>query len=278
MIMKKIFNILIITLIVTLLIGCQQKIEVVTPDDFYLGKYPQTLVVDEEIILSLKKITDKNEYGYYVYNGEEYHLYKDKYYKVEPIKWVKYETNNKTFYLAEKVLDAQVFMSDEYFKVDIYSYVTKEGVPENTHANNYYYSDLRKWLNTNFFATAFTSEEMKKIALTVNDNSPETTMESPNKYACETTEDYVFALSVSEMRGYKQEPVKPTDYAIACGAVPHNSLKIDSEYNGYIAYWLRSPNNYYSYNVSGVNYNGITYNYINCYYKEIGVRPTICLK
>ncbi len=81
---------------------------------------------------------------------------------------------------------------------------------------------------------------MKKIALTVNDNSPETTMESPNKYACETTEDYVFALSVSEMRGYKQEPVKPTDYAIACGAVPHNSLKIDSEYNGYIAYWLRS--------------------------------------
>lgn len=278
--MKKITLFLVSLLLVLSFVSCT-KTSPITPiekEEIFLGKYPQSKVTDVEIIKELRKITTTTDTGYIEYNENEYLKQDDIYFLVEPIKWIKYITpDSKTYYLTEKIIDTQVFMNEKYFSVDIHSYVSKPNVPKQTHANNYYYSDLRDWLNKDFIITAFSSNDLKSIKKVNVDNSAQTSMSKDNKYACDSSTDYVFALSVSEVKDVKSMITKPTDYAIYKGVDVHNDEKIAPEYNGNGIYWLRSPNDFYSYNVSGINYDGLIYNYINCYYEHVGVRCAIVL-
>ena len=112
--------------------------------------------------------------------------------------------------------------------------------------NNYAQSDIRKWLNEEFYNTAF-GETQKMLIMTVTvDNSVNSTDFSWNDYCCENTKDKIFLLCYKEAirseygfaNGFfytdKAKRKKPTEYALIQGAY------VDDD-SGNSSWWLRSP-------------------------------------
>lgn len=258
--MKKILTLFIVILSFCMILSCKaneddDKIEYLGTMEF--GMYPQTKVDDVTIINELSKISLSNARGFIKYNNE-YYYYKNDYYKVEPITWDVVKKGAHKYLYASKVLDSQVFMSDEYFKVDIYAYLTKPGVPENTRANSYEYSDLRQWLNNTFLNIAFSDDEQSKMV----------------KYEYDGFSDLVYTLSEDDFSLSINKALKPTDYAkILCDVYDGGDGK--TEFIGYTLYWLRNANHNVPYQVYSMNYDGIIYEFVDCYYRHIGVRPVI---
>ena len=93
---------------------------------------------------------------------------------------------------------------------------------------------LRKWLNNDFFNTAFSDEERAKIpTVTVSDNTNPAYNTAPGA----ATQDKVFLLSINQANKYfeadNERICKPTDYAVARGAWENP--------DGNCWWWLRSP-------------------------------------
>ena len=207
-----------------------------------------------------------NENG--IENGREY------YFKVMPIKWrilQSYPENgyNKAILFAENILANRAYDS------------SNDG-----NESKYADSELRAWLNRDFYNAAFTVKDC--IDITEVDNSAASTGWQSNGFATENTEDKVFVLS-------RQESVNPnysfstsyteydsarrkvvTDYARATGAF----MNTDSTYKGCEGtgfYWLRSPYNYYGHNAHFVYFYGSSSNHYNVNTTYFGVVPAITL-
>lgn len=229
------------------------------------GSYPQTHVGDSSLIFNLEKTNVKNQRGFYEYNGKEYariraipypygketdedgntvyRKYRDgkivssysyEWFMVEPVKWrVLEECDGYVKAVSTVILDWSRYYNDQSNRII-------DGV--SVAPNNYKYSTLRHFLNNDFYNTAFTRTQQNAILLTDVDNSEDTTWESPNPYACENTQDKVFALSFKEacdssyFASKAERQLKVTDYAIANG-VPFAIDTYDS------IWWLRSPYN-----------------------------------
>lgn len=159
----------------------------------------------------------------------------------EPIEWIVLEVRDgKAFLVSRYVLDAQM-----------YSYWQPTAT--------WYACELREWLNTEFYETAFTKKEREKVQLTHNVN------EDNAKYGTDggkDTEDYVFLLSVSETKHYFNEvfpqfilefvenrtnkawAARPTKYAYAKGAYSAHGLSVKGLYEyeeDNTEYFLRTP-------------------------------------
>ena len=94
---------------------------------------------------------------------------------LEPLKWDILDIKDgKALIITHNIIDTIVFEINE--------------------SNNYEKSSIRKWLNNDFYNTAFNAEEKKKIQLTLVDNSLESTCQNTNKYVCNNTNDNVFIL------------------------------------------------------------------------------------
>ena len=110
--------------------------------------------------------------------------------------------------------------------------------------NDYAESEIRNYLNDDFFNSAFTSVSQSKIITTTVNNNAATTNNSSNAYACENTDDKIFLLSYKEAEnvdydyGFADASKRVrmnTDFAKANGAFASTS-------NGQGGYWwLRSP-------------------------------------
>ncbi len=234
------------------------------------GEYPQTKVSDETTIAELNKLTATDSQGYYTYNGERYAKKlstgsgtffdgteckhgRTYWFKVEPIKWKYLEgTPDDLTVVSDVLLDAHRY-NESY-----------EGQKNGYYANNYKNSEIRSWLNSDFLDAAFKDDFCLKT--TAVDNSVASTGESTNQYACETTNDKIYLLSVKDIinqdYGFANSRVtydsarlaKVTDYAYMSGG------SYDSLGNGY--WWLRSPDYYKPYcarcvdNGGGANHDG----------------------
>ena len=275
-----------------------------------LGRYPQTVVDNEETITALSSITKTNSRGYIEYNGNEYKKvvastyesgYKfingnaitngnTYYYLVEPIKWrVLKEDDNSYTLMCEMVLDNTCF----------YESIDNRTINENTiYPNNYEYSNIRAWLNgykgtsynvtnyTNigFFDIAFTEEEQALIKTTLVDNSAQTTDSSTNPYVCNNTNDKVYLLSQQDMinssYGFSTDPDESdtarrgttTDYARSKGCY----MSTETGYYGNAYWWLRSPACFHSIFARNVYYIGYVY-HNSVSYSFYGVRPAITI-
>ncbi len=177
------------------------------------------------------KINDVIEFGSYPQTKE------GDTFKVEPIKWRVLEINNgQALLFAERILDVHRF--------DIKT-------------NNYANSEIRKWLNEEFYNKAFNEEEKSRILITSVDNSeistnpntePNKWNDGKNKYACENTNDKVFLLSEQEvtneaydfsndLKGGDSARVREgTDYAFSKGIWHLDIMGLTS-----CNWWLRSP-------------------------------------
>ena len=113
---------------------------------------------------------------------------------------------------------------------------------------------LRKWLNNDFYNSAFNEEEKTKIksSTVTADANPEYNTDPGND-----TTDKVFLLSINEVKKYfssdEARKCVPTDYAIAQGAWTSDSYKVDGKATCW--WWLRSPGDD-SGRAAGVHYVG----------------------
>lgn len=259
--MKKVLLVFIFLLTFLSFVSCETQGTNNKKDIITLGKYPQKEIIDASIINELKLLSP-NELDRLEYNGNEYIYVDDKYYELAPIEWEKIKIGKETLYISTAILDAQVFLKEEYVKVIGNSESIKPGVPSGTYSNDYVYSDLREWLNDNFLNYAFTKDEISTLS----------------KVTIDGLNDYIYTLSKEDTANLKTVPSKVTDYAKAMGC------DVFTEADGYINfvgngfYWLRNPNEIHRYRVFAINPEGVVYEYVDCYYNGIGVRPVIKLK
>ena len=244
-------------------------------DYILFGYYPQTIKAADVTVDT--STTDSR--GYYLGSDGEYYAqvvaepYETQYtfsdgtkieegqtyyFKVEKLKWriltENYEGSGNALIVCDTIVDMVNYQSN-YVDRNGYYYATDEdgtiltdptatvgqGVDSNhqVYANNYKWSELRTWLNDEFF-DSFSANEKISIVLTEVDNSIESTNNRGQKYVCEDTNDYIFALSLADVLNtdyiFKSEDGDITDYAKANGMYVHSS---DA---GIRHGWLRSPN------------------------------------
>ena len=89
---------------------------------------------------------------------------------------------------------------------------------------------------------------------------------------------YVYTLSKDDVSALIYPCAKPTDYAKFVGCDVWTNVEKDAQFIGNGASWLRTPNNIHKYRVAAINYDGLVYEYVDCYYEGVGVRPAIKLK
>ena len=214
--------------------------------------------------------------------------YQDEYvYTTSVVYWFKYEhiswtilnensTDKTALILCDMIIDAQAYQDvDEYNNNTGKHYNTSTGVPDETYANNYAYSTIRKWLNEIFYTTAFNELQKRIILTTTVDNGVASTCHEMNGYVCENTQDKIFLLSAQETTnttyGFASSTStydtarrkKMTDYAKVQGAYTSKS----ADYAGNGRWWLRSPDIFSSayaheiYDRGDVTGNSVTYSF-----------------
>ena len=241
------------------------------------GFYPQTHVNNETLISELNSLESSSSNGWYLYNNEYYVKEKanvfnnesytfndgteiingnEYWFKCEPIRWNILDNGDGNYYLlSSMLLDAQYYYKDYSDRL-----IDKETI----YANNYANSDIRAWLNNDFYLTAFNLNNSFIKEVNVN-NSTSTTDNQNNKYACENTNDKVYLPSYQDYLnlsyGFDNDAsktsstreCKTTDYLRIRGA--WCNVKVDvyssSKYNG--SYWTRSPSSEYNYCAWNVN-------------------------
>lgn len=230
------------------------------------GMYPQSVVDDADLEASLNALltTDTpNEFGYYhfdgnyylkkyisVYNFEQYKSVTDypkcfdngeemlsgspHWFKVEPIEWSVLEKNESNFTLiSTKVLEKGTFDNQGGSRI----------IDDKTiYENNYEYSSVRNWLNSNLQNKLFflNTGSNYLVADTEVDNSAKTTGREGNIFACNNTVDKVFLPSLVETKTIKAKLGN-------CAALTTDYLRSSGAYYNYqtmpycTEYWTRSP-------------------------------------
>lgn len=258
------------------------------------GLYPQTNVNGSALLTALNALTTPKSNGWYLYNDEYYaklsatpnsssYVFDNGttivsgttyWFKCEPIVWNVLSNNDGEYYLLSSVL------LDTHCYYNSTSYRTIDG--QTVCANNYEYSDIRAWLNGDFYNSAFALNN-SYIQTTTVDNSASTTNSSYNSYASSNTQDKVFLPSyqdyINSSYGFATSTgststrcCKTTDWARARGACYEKTIS-SYLYNG--LYWTRSPRS--SDGAWNVDYDGnLKYSYI-VHYANGCVRPSLSL-
>jgi hypothetical protein len=188
--------------------------------------------------------------GETVIRGETY------YFKVEPIRWrILEENDGEVLILCDSIIANMRFDHS---------------------TNNYAESEIRAWLNEEFYNEAFNDLQKELIFTTTVDNSE-----------CEDTNDKVFLLSLAEATnpayGFQDinfydvaRRMLTSDYTRANGAsMAVNSW--ESQYYGNGIWWLRSPNGVVNPHLHIIQENGLgMVNYIDG--SGTGVVPALRMK
>lgn len=228
------------------------------------GLYPQTNINDNELISKLNELDTPEENGWYLYEDEYYAKtvatpYRSNYafhngtsiisgetywFKCEPITWNILSNEDGVYYLLSSLLLDSHRYNEFYY-----------GIKDGHYANNYKCSEIREWLNDDFYNTAFNLND-SHILITTVDNSAATTERPINPFACEDTEDKIFFPSyadyVNPSYGFTYDARRccsTTDWARAKGIYYY----ID---DGYAHYWTRSPDEYDGHYAQMVNGEG----------------------
>lgn len=256
----------------------------------YYGTYPQT-IAHKKAVKEMSETTDNTGYYYSTYDDSHYekitsaNVYGKKYefsdetviteentyyFKVEPIKWKVFGQFNlntgriQLYLLSELILDSMCFK-------EIYTESFVDGNwygNENQLANNWAYSDVRKWLNDDFYKMAFTEEERASI------------VERETKEVCpiyneEDPTEKVYCISYDQAVTLGEYTLaKVSDYA----RCRDTFMAINPEVYGNGRYWLTNAGTE-SYQVAYVsNYNNIVNGSGESAGSEfMGVRPAMII-
>lgn len=301
------------------------------------GLYPKSHVSDNKIIDELEKIQEPFDNGYYLYNGDYYvpeyskpswnkYLFDDGtlipyanslkgeepqklWFKCEPIEWDILESNDEGEYLllSKNLVDVGYFnehVTDTFIN-DHHKYVKEEAwnKGETIFADDYEKSDIRNWLNNDFYNKAFMLDD-SYVELSDVDNSLATVwIPAAHKWVVNDTKDKVFLPSYMDLQneaygfssrntntGRVNKKAYTTDYIrvkhIPLTYTPNNP---NSQYSYYLEYFTRSKypdasysevnQSYYESDerkVSGITYDASETGLISN--KLAGIRPVIKIK
>lgn len=134
-------------------------------------------------------------------------------------------------------------------------------------------SDLRRWMNSDFLATAFNEKE---VCLVPTVEIPNTPQSATGTAAGPTTRDRVFALSETEASIYISDAVERAALGSAAlsVAVVDDDLPTDEE--GRADWWLRSPGTY-DFTAQYVDREGVRHGSGAAADATYGVRPALWL-
>jgi len=253
------------------------------------GRYPQSVVNDISTVDALadgifnQEIDIDPRTKWISMNGKHYSVAKENpfnkttfssgkditagqrnYYLVEPIVWrVLYESKESLIIISDKLLDAIPFnyTREEHMLIDGLR------IP----SNSWEHSNIRKWLNSEFFNISFDEFDQKRILTTKILNDEDSAYYK--KIIGKPTDEKAFLASHKEIQHFKHGCAVTTDYARARGAYSSTS----SSHTGHGDWWLRSPGNVSS-SVENVDRRGICdlkpfCNYVND--TSASVRPVI---
>ncbi len=190
----------------------------------------------------------------------------------EPIYW-RVLNPNTGMIISENLLDSQAYRDTVfYYSLNYYSSAEKL-----FYANNYAESSIRKWLNTDFYNTAFSHLQQEIMVYTENENMAyNDSLETVPSYKCENTNDKIYLLSTIEVfdssLGFSSNSSRQgigTDYA-RCNGLSGN--------NGLSDWWLRSAgiSSGYASRVSGSG--GYTRDDVDVCMTSLGVRPVLNIR
>ena len=235
-------------------------------DGVFFGLFPQTFVSDFDLIAELKKLTP-SESGYYELNGKLYarrelnqpskarvkfscgeyveNVNRDKndyFYTVEPLLWrVTREADGKFLLIADKIVACDYYQGNAYYDAKFQNYYIN-GDNGGSYANSWEKSDIRKFLNENFYENVF-DEAQKGFIVSATNNNKDTNYYDDVPYINnEPTEDRVFLAAYKELFGDDEgyDSVSDgrvrgyTDYALGTG------LTVEYPFDGTAAYYTRS--------------------------------------
>lgn len=193
------------------------------------GRYPQKIITDESLIIELDKIDKKNSFGYIELTGSEYQrlhalgnsiitcqgktysIKKDKnyYFEVLPLSWEVLYDFDDIILCSDKVIDCYYYNKQKHNMI-----LCDKSIDE----NDYYFSDIRKYLNRYFLDKAFTKNEKERIITYVSDD---------------VLEEKVSLVSKDILSYLKNVCCEATDYASCVGAV-----ELNEKYH--VGWWLKS--------------------------------------
>lgn len=245
----------------------------------YFGEYPQTIKADDVTIT-----TTQDSRGYFLGSDGAYYA------KVTATPWNSgytfsnnsSVTKNRTYYFRVEPIRWRVLSeSDGTALIVCDSIIANKAFDKSS--NNYAKSDIRAWLNGEFYNTAFNDLQKELFLLSIVDNSIKSTGYRKNEYACENTTDRIFLLSYQEANskqyGFSETEDKAkqksvSDYARATGAY----MNTGSSYYGNGWWWLRSPNDFDSYYARSVAYDGRIDHYGSVKSTSVGVVPALQIR
>lgn len=147
------------------------------------GLYPKTHIYDESLIEKLEQIETPEANGWYLLNGVYYAKLENVsfsgsnyfssgdriisgrtyWFKCEPVKWVITNVNNNQYeLLSTETLDSHQFYANEETRII-------DGVT--IYPNNYFYSDIRQYLNNDFYNLIFGLNSDYIVPTTYDSNS-----------------------------------------------------------------------------------------------------------
>lgn len=200
-------------------------------------------------------------------------------FKYEPIKWRVLNTATGMV-MSETILDSQAYnnyllYSGEKYYGDAY---------KTYYANNYAESSIRKWLNNDFYNTAFSNYEKTMLKTVTISNFAytdprilsDTYLIDSSDYNSVQTEEKIYLPSYDDMTNTNYGfSISYAEYNVARTAQGSDYAAIQG-YNFGLAWWLRSAG-YYSHYVWHINTEG----YMGCgafpNWSCLGVRPVINL-
>ena len=165
------------------------------------------------------------------------------YFKYEPLQWRVLDPNTGLI-MCENIIDSQAYQNTIYHSGNEYY----QAIGSSVYANDYATSSIRKWLNKDFYNTAFTYEQKENILKTTIDNSA-----YRKKYDSVSTNDKLFLPSKSEVfnssYGFKSSAsetdsskrARGTSYARSQGLWVARVGIVFGDTNYHSLWWLRSP-------------------------------------
>lgn len=209
-------------------------------------------------------------------------------FKFAPIDWRVLDPSTG-FVMCETIIDSQPYSNTVYknSSASVSEYAFFNDASYTNYASDYETSSIRKWLNEEFYNTAFTDTEKKEINTTTLNNDGYYTSIGTTGYEAldsNSTNDKIFLLSYNEVRnsnlGFdssvsaydKARFAQGSDYAQSQGLYVYR----DNNYNSF--WFLRSPG-HYSLACCGVCPLGTSkYSYgCDADYTGYGIRPALRL-
>lgn len=197
-------------------------------------------------------------------------------FKFEPVDWRILDPLSGLI-LCETVIDSQPFSNTVYYNSKGYYLQYNDALLEN-YASDYETSSIRKWLNNDFYNTAFSDREKNEISYTTINNESYSNDDLDSK----PTTDKVFLLSINDVinSAYGFNTVLLTEdtsrKAIGSDYAGSQGLWIYDNNSGYASWILRTPG-YISSRCGGVARDGSVCDNYDVNMAEHGVRPALIL-